>query len=125
MAGKNKWMKRDLNRFRKLILEKRNLTIKSIEKAKKLTENILEGGSVNAIYSSHMADAGSDHQEREKAFYWLKREMDYLQYLDRALDMIDDGSFGICKECGNLIPEMRLIEVPHTSTCYDCKTKVK
>lgn len=124
MTAKKKWLKRDLNRFKKVIVTKREATLEAIERAKKNTDNILEGGSVNAIYSSHMADAGSDHQEREKAFYWLKREMDYLQYLERALDMIEDGSFGICKDCGEKIPEPRLMEVPHTSTCYDCKTKI-
>jgi RNA polymerase-binding transcription factor DksA len=124
MAVKVKWLKRDLNRFKKLILAKREDLLEAIDRAKKNTDNILEGGSVNAIYSSHMADAGSDHQEREKAFYWLKREMDYLHYLERALDMIDDGSFGICKDCGEKIPETRLIEVPHTTTCYTCKTKI-
>ena len=45
--------------------------------------------TTNAIYSSHMADAGSDQQEREKAYYWISRENHYLQYLNRALNMID------------------------------------
>ena len=79
--------------------------------------------STNAIYSSHMADAGSDQQEREKAFYWLSRENDYLQYLNRALDMIDDETFGICVSCNSAINEERLMEVPHTTQCFECKNE--
>ena len=82
----------------------------------------MKNESVNAIYSSHMADAGSDQQEREKAFYWLSRENSYFQYLNRALDMINDGTFGICKICGEIINEERLIEVPHTTKCFSCKS---
>ena len=37
--------------------------------------------------------------------------------------MIDDGTFGLCVVCGELINEERLLEVPHTNKCFDCKSK--
>ena len=122
---KNRWLVRDLKRFKKIILEKQKETQELINRAKEDADNMMNVESVNAIYSSHMADAGSDHREREKAFFWIKRETDYLQYLNRALELIEDRTFGICKECGEKIPEERLMEVPHTSTCYDCKIETK
>jgi len=39
------------------------------------------------------------------------------------LDMIKEKSFGICLSCGELINKERLIEVPHTTSCFDCKSK--
>ena len=36
--------------------------------------------------------------------------------------MINDGTFGICKICGEIINEERLIEVPHTTKCFSCKS---
>ena len=93
-----------------------------MDEARERAEGFTTGDTVNAIYSSHMADAGSDQQEREKLFYFLKRETDHLQYLDRALEMIADGSFGICKSCSEKIAEERLWEVPHTSQCFECKS---
>ncbi|MBL7110306.1 MAG: TraR/DksA C4-type zinc finger protein [Candidatus Marinimicrobia bacterium] len=122
--AKKSWTKKELKEFRKVILEKRVGAQEAIERSKELTDNIVETGDVtNAVYSSHMADAGSDQQDREKAYYWLDRERKFLQYLNRALDMIDDGTFGICKTCSGLIGKERLMEVPHTSTCYECKSK--
>ena len=39
--------------------------------------------------------------------------------------MIEDGTFGICKTCGDLINPERLQEVPHTTSCFECKTASK
>ncbi len=120
--AKNKWNKKELKGFRKMILDKRLQIVKDISESKERADEMLTSDSTNAIYSSHMADAGSDQQEREKAFYWLSRENSLLQYMNRALKMIEDGSFGICKTCGHKINKERLIEVPHTTKCFDCKS---
>ena len=45
----------------------------------------------------------------------------YINYLDKALGMIDKKTFGICIDCEKLIPKVRLVEVPHTTKCVDCK----
>ena len=70
-----------------------------------------------------MADAGSDQQEMEKNYYMMDRGNSFLQYLDRALKMLDNGTFGICSKCSTLIDKERLLEVPHTTSCFNCKTK--
>ncbi|MAP66535.1 MAG: transcriptional regulator [Candidatus Marinimicrobia bacterium] len=119
---KKKLSKEKLDYFKEIILQKREKIMDDIAQSKERTEDMMKNESVNAIYSSHMADAGSDQQEREKAFYWLSRENSYFQYLNRALDMINDGTFGICKICGEIINEERLIEVPHTTKCFSCKS---
>ena len=120
---KNKcWNKKELDKFKKILLNKRKTILNDISDSKERTEEMMKNDTINAIYSSHMADAGSDHQEREKAFYWLSRENNYLQYINRALEMIENGTFGICSSCGELINKDRLIEVPHTTQCFNCKT---
>ena len=89
-----------------------------------IADNMLENSNTSGvIYSSHLADAGSDYQEIEKAYYWVQRENKFLQYLDRALEMIEEGTFGICKSCNNKIGSERLLEVPHTTSCFSCKSK--
>ncbi len=120
--SKKQWSKEKLSYFKNIIIEKREKIMDDIADSKERADEMIKGDTVNAVYSSHMADAGSDQQEREKAFYWLTRENSYFQYLNRALDMIADGSFGLCKVCGELINEERLMEVPHTTKCFDCKS---
>ena len=58
-----------------------------------------------------MADASSDHVEMEKAYYMIAREKKYLSYLDKAIKMIQDGTFGICVSCKSKIQKERLQEV--------------
>jgi len=120
---KKKWPQKELKKFKTLILEKREVVTAELFEAKEKADDVLKNNSTNAIYSSHMADAGTDQQEMEKNYYMMNRENNYLQYLNRALTMIKEGSFGICANCGELIDYDRLIEVPHTSSCFDCKSK--
>ena len=122
---KNKWSKKDLKTFKANILEKKDTAIKDLSKIKKRTDNLIDQSNSNSIYSSHMADAGSDHQEMENAYYMMQREDSFIKYLDKALSMIEDGSFGICMQCNELIPKARLNEVPHSNKCVDCKEKQK
>ena len=122
-SEKKKWTKKDLDKFTTLILEKRNEVTLELKEAKQKADEVLKNNSNNAIYSSHMADAVSDQQEMEKNYYMMDRGNSYLKYLNRALEMIEDGSFGICSSCGVLINEERLIEVPHTTSCFDCKSQ--
>ena len=121
---KKKWNKKELANFNTIILKKRNMVEKELESSREKADEVLKNNSVNAIYSSHMADAGTDQQEMEKNYYMMDRENTFLQYLNRALEMIEDGTFGICVTCGQLISKERLLEVPHTTSCFECKTKV-
>ncbi|MFC1543448.1 TraR/DksA family transcriptional regulator [Candidatus Neomarinimicrobiota bacterium] len=124
MATKTKWSQRDLDYFRKHILDKRRRLLVEMGDLRENTHIANESASTSdSTYAYHMADVGTDHAEREKAYYWLARENNYLRYLDRALQMIEEGTFGICQSCGDLISKERLEEVPHTTSCFSCKTE--
>ena len=84
-----------------------------------------EGLSQESVFSVHMADAGTDSFEQEKNYILMGRESDYYKNLEIALDRIDDGIFGICKICSELIPEERMLEVPNATKCVGCKEKEK
>ena len=71
--------------------------------------NNSEGLSQESVFSVHMADAGTDTFEQEKNYKLMGRESDYYKNLEIALDRIDDGIFGICKICAELIHEQRLM----------------
>ncbi len=85
----------------------------------------------NSPYSLHMAEQGTDAQEREKLYLWAQRETKFLGYLEDALERIENGTYGICidslelAEGPHLIPKERLFAVPHTQHCVACKTKKK
>ena len=123
MATKTKWTQKDLDYFQNRIMEKRRKLLAEMGDLKENTHIANESASTSdSTYAYHMADVGTDQAEREKAYYWLARENNYLRYLDRALQMIEEETFGICQTCGDLISKERLEEVPHTTSCFTCKT---
>ena len=83
------------------------------------------GVTPDSIYSLHMADAGTDSHEQEKNFMLMNRGSDYFKNLEIALERINEGTFGICKICDELIPEERMMEVPNANKCVGCKEKEK
>jgi DnaK suppressor protein len=43
-----------------------------------------------------------------------------IEAIDRALERMKLGLYGICKACGEQIPAARLRAMPHAVTCVDC-----
>jgi DnaK suppressor protein len=43
-----------------------------------------------------------------------------LEDVDRALQKVEDGTYGICDRCGRLIPEARLEARPWSVLCVEC-----
>ena len=48
-----------------------------------------------------------------------------LEDIDKALDRINKGTYGVCKYCGRPIDEKRLIARPVASSCVACKTELQ
>ena len=49
------------------------------------------------------------------------RERKLIKKIDAALGRIDDGTFGLCEECGKHIREKRLKARPVATLCIVCK----
>jgi len=127
------YSKADLKVFKKIILDKRAEIIEQLETLKEQMMDSSTGQYVNenSPYSLHMAEQGTDAQEREKLYLWAQRENKFLAYLEDALQRIELGTYGICIECIDepknlcptcpLIPKERLMAVPHTQHCVEVK----
>lgn len=48
-------------------------------------------------------------------------ELDEYKMILKALEMIDNGSYGICSECGKEIAEKRLLLFPNATRCLACQ----
>ena len=126
--SQKKYSKTKLDSFKKKIKAKLDNVANELDDSRGNLESNM-GGSASlaqeSVYSVHMADAGTDSYEREKGYHFINRETDYHKFLTKALERIEDGSFGVCSICNDLIPEERMIEVPNTTKCVKCKEKEK
>jgi len=46
-----------------------------------------------------------------------------LEKIQKALDRIDNGKYGICESCNDQIEEERLNAYPEAALCLKCKSK--
>ena len=125
---KLKLTKKERDYFRKVISDKREKLMQKLDYKREayLSNSPGSEGSVDSNYAYHMADVGTDAAEREKMFMHFARENKFLSFLNDAMERIqNDPNFGYCAECGNRIPDARLEEVPHTTHCVECKSKIK
>jgi DnaK suppressor protein len=67
------------------------------------------------------ADITQEARDRDVALQILDRESALVRQLRSAVGRIDDGSYGICVECGDEIPPKRLKAIPWAERCIGCQ----
>ncbi|MGH3367075.1 MAG: TraR/DksA family transcriptional regulator [Nocardioidaceae bacterium] len=69
------------------------------------------------------ADVGSTTFERDHEMSLANHSREMLTQVERALVRIEDGSYGICENCGNPIGKLRLMAFPRATLCVSCKQR--
>jgi len=69
------------------------------------------------------ADRATAESDRSFTLRIRDRERRLIRKIQAALQRIDDGSYGICEECGEDIGVPRLKARPVTKLCINCKSK--
>jgi RNA polymerase-binding protein DksA len=67
------------------------------------------------------ADSGSKAFEREHEMTLANNARETMRQSERALQRIEDGSYGDCESCGSAIGKMRLQAFPRATLCLTCK----
>jgi DnaK suppressor protein len=73
----------------------------------------------------HMADLGSDNFEQEFTLSLMQTEGGTLDSIEAALEKIEDGVFGQCEECTQVISKTRLNAIPYAPLCIKCAQKLE
>jgi len=67
-------------------------------------------------------DDGTDAFMRLQALGQVGSQNATIQKIDDALHAIDDGTYGVCEVCGQLIRKQRLLHLPFAHTCMECQS---
>jgi YteA family regulatory protein len=70
-------------------------------------------------YDNHPADLGTELYEREKDLALNEHAEKELEEINEALHALEQGTYGICRECGSDIPYERLQAIPTTDRCIN------
>jgi DnaK suppressor protein len=71
------------------------------------------------------ADSAQSTAERGKVLALVERLRDQLRDVDRAIAKLEknDGTYGLCENCGQAISPERLEALPYSRLCVTCKQK--
>lgn len=107
---------RDLESFKSLLQDRRRGLLSGAEK----TVHRMVGGKENF---PEPVDRAALESDRNATLRIRDRERKLINKIEDALDRIDDGSFGVCEECGEQIGAERLKARPVTTLCIECKNE--
>jgi RNA polymerase-binding protein DksA len=127
-SKKGKYLtKPELNNFKKLLLEKRMEILSDVAKIENesLKKSRLDATGDLSNVPIHMADIGTDNFEQEFALDLMDSERKLLDEIHRALERIEDGTYGICEGTGKRIPKARLKAQPWARYCVEYARKVE
>ena len=108
----------DLKEFRKRLLDARAKAMAGVDAMKATGFNESE---------DHEADGGDGTAQtlRLQALGQMGNIKRTIQQIDEALHRIDDGSYGVCTVCGQLIRKPRLLNQPFVLTCMECQSEME
>ncbi|MFY9402887.1 MAG: TraR/DksA C4-type zinc finger protein [Candidatus Omnitrophota bacterium] len=117
--------KKELLVYKKVILKRKEEIIDGIQR---ISEDTLKKSQKEASgdisgYSYHMADVATDNYDREFSLGLASNDRKALYELEDALKRVEEGTYGICQECKNLIAKARLKAVPQARFCVKCQQK--
>ena len=107
---------KDLEFFRKLLNQ-------MLEEAQQKGDVTLEEMTDSNEVFADPADRATAESDRAFTLRIRDRERRLIRKIQSALQRIDDGSYGICDECGEDIGVARLKARPVTRLCINCKAK--
>ena len=110
----------ETDRFREALLEER-------ERVQAAIQNLQEENSGNLAEDAgeetahDLADTATETYDRELDHTLEENSEHVLAAIDAALKRIDEGTYGICTNCGRQIAEERLEALPWATLCIDCQ----
>jgi len=107
--------KAQLKKFRE------SLEAKRIEIIQRARQTLDEDMTLDVDDLPDEMDLASSEYLQSFTFRLRGRERMLLDKIQKALLRLDDGTFGVCEECGEKISQKRLEARPETTLCIRCK----
>lgn len=92
-----------------------------LEQTARDLEDLLRDGVDGA--GNDQADVGSNSMERDAEMSLAANQRELLFQTEKALDRLDNNTYGLCESCGEPIGKMRLMAFPRATLCMPCKQR--
>jgi DnaK suppressor protein len=110
----------DISRMKDALESERARVVAAIENLRNENPGTVEDETGDETWDQHLADAATAMHDRELDYGIADNEQQLLAEIDAALQRIEDGTYGICSNCGKSISPERLEALPWATLCIDC-----
>ncbi|MFB3738431.1 MAG: TraR/DksA family transcriptional regulator [Candidatus Velamenicoccus archaeovorus] len=118
MAVKSPFTKKELTDLRERLQAERHQLAAQLAAIEESTfANSQSDISGEVSFDDENADAGTFTFERERDLSIENNVRDLLNKIDRALERMDEGTYGVCSRCGKPIEKARLKALPYADLC--------
>jgi DnaK suppressor protein len=108
---------------RQMLLDERSTYIGQAEALKAQADSLaLEHEPGDVQFDEEGGEGGTANVDREIDLYLSAQARATVVEIDRALQKIEDGTYGLCEQCGDAIPDARLQALPYAALCVTCKS---
>ena len=107
--------------LKEILLAKRETLVQEIKQ--QLGQSLTDEQQRRLEAAMDSGDQALVDLEREMGISLQEMRNRERQLIDDALDSLDEGSYGMCAECGEEISEKRLQALPFARLCVNCQSK--
>ena len=98
-----------------MLLELRNGILKNIDEIDPTQEN------ETPVVAGDVADLAQESSKNELSLHLAEVESRELGQIDKAIQKIGEGTYGVCEKCGENISPARLKALPFANKCIRCQ----
>lgn len=121
MSEKKRYSDEELQEFKEIILEKLDKARREYDTLTASVTNTEGNDIADTCPTFKVLEEGASTLSKEEAGHLAQRQMKFIQHLQNALIRIENKTYGVCCETGELIPKERLRAVPHATRSVEAK----
>ena len=118
---KKKYTDKELERFKKLIVQKIDQAKQDLDLLKSAYMNDSDNGTDDTSPTFKAFEEGSETMSKEANTQLALRQEKFIRDLKNALIRIENKTYGVCRVTGKLIKKKRLMVVPHATLSIEAK----
>ena len=121
IADNESWTATELKTMRSALAKDLDRLRVDLAKVESEMDSLIQDSGEGA--GDDQADAGNKTFEREHEMSLLINARDMVIQTERAIERIDNKTYGVCEVCGSQIGKARLEVFPRATLCMSCKQK--
>ena len=116
----------DIDHFRTRLQEERKRVVEAIDNLRRENPGSLSDETQElTVADNHPGDYGTETHDRELEYGLIDDEQALLERIDRALERVENGTYGTCERCGKDIPVGRLEARPWAEYDIECQRELE